>query len=97
MSNITQFTTGGVKSIQYGVSAGGADVNVVISISTINPAKSVVILSPGGYTYVNSQANAYTTCRLIALTSISFTVFGPWYYYYGTYAFPFSWQVIEYY
>jgi hypothetical protein len=97
MSNLTQFTTGGVKSIQFGVNAGAYDTNVVVSISTINPAKSVVILSPGGYTYVNSQANAYTTCRLIALTSSSFTAYGPFYYYNGTYAFPFSWQVIEYY
>jgi len=98
MSNLTQFTTGGVKSIQYGVASAGANVNLVTTISTINPAKSVVILSPGWYTYINSQAATYGTCYLVALTSTSFTVYGPWHLYGGTYTGGnFSWQVIEYY
>jgi len=97
MSNLTQFTTGGVKSIQYGVGSGGAGVNTVITISTINPAKSIVILSPGGYGFINTSYQTTPTCYLVALTSTSFTTFGPSYYYSGYSGISFSWQVIEYY
>lgn len=97
MSNITQFTTGGVKSVQYGIGTGGAATNVVTTISTINPAKSVVILSPGGYGFITTSYQTTPTCYLVALTSTSFTTFGPYYYNAGYSGLAFSWQVIEYY
>ena len=94
MSNITQFTTGGVKSIQFGVytTASPGYGNNVVNISTVNPAKVVVLVQGalvyGGYGYV-----PYPT----VITATSITFIGPSYYstpWNGTTA---SWQVIEYY
>ena len=58
MSNITQFTTGGVKSVQYGtwISPHTTTNNIAITISAVNPAKCMVIIN-GGYHY--SQNNIF--------------------------------------
>ena len=95
MSNITQFTTGGVKSVQYGtwISPHTTTNNIAITISAVNPAKCMVIIN-GGYHY--SQNNIFA--EFISLTATVLTVYGPCYYsspsWYGNQA---TWQVVEYY
>lgn len=95
MSNITQFTTGGVKSIQSGVwtSPNTTPSNIAITISAVNPAKCVVIVN-GGYHY--NLNNVFS--EFISLTATVLTVYGPYYYtgsaWYGNQA---TWQVVEYY
>ena len=97
MSNITQFTTGGVKSIQsgiYTVLTGGTP-NFTITISTVNPVKCMVILN-GGYQY--SQDNVLS--QLVSLTATVLTVRGPYWYYSGGGGWQGSqatWQIVEYY
>jgi len=106
MSNLTQFTTGGVKSIQTGVSFNGAGANmgqyseaqtVSVTISAVNPAKSYIILNLGGYVFVSTGYYALTPA-LASLTSTAFTYIGG-YYVSGAYTYynRISWQVIEYY
>lgn len=95
MSNITQFTTGGVKSIQYGTyapAAGGLG-NSVITISSINPVKAMVVLN-GSYVY-GSYWSVFAT--LVSLTATTLTVNGPFYYTSSWLGYTGSWQVIEYY
>ena len=109
MSNITQFTTGGVKSIQSGVSFPGAGADqgyssesaaISVTISTVNPAKSCVILTYAGYAYVNTSYYCYTP-GFTSITSTAFTYTGGWYRFtsspYNTYYGRIGWQVIEYY
>ncbi len=94
MSNITQFTTGGVKSIQTGIwiSPDGNTNFIPITISAVNPAKCMVIIN-GGYHY--SQNNIFS--EFISLTATVLTVYGPWYYASGWYGSRATWQVVEYY
>jgi hypothetical protein len=109
MSNLTQFTTGGVKSIQSGVSFPGAGADqgnvgentaISVTISTVNPAKSCVILTYAGYVYVNNYYYCFSP-GFTSITSTAFTYTGGWYKnsssgtntYYGR----IGWQVIEYY
>ena len=86
--------TGAVKSVQRGTytsSSGG--VATPISISTINPTKSIVILNGGmGYYGVNYTYSPY----VMSLTSITLYVFGPYYYGSSYVSLPGSWQIIEY-
>ena len=95
MSNITQFTTGGVKSVQRGTyigTAGAATNN--ITISTINPAKAIVTVN-GGYAY-GGYSSIFPS--LISLTATTLTVNGPHLYYGSAWSgTDGSWQVVEYY
>lgn len=95
MSNLTQFTTGGVKSVQggsYSTPTGGS--NYAITISTINPAKAMVILN-GGYNYGSYQT---IMPAFVSLTATTLTVYGPFYYTSGAWnGTGGSWQVVEYY
>jgi hypothetical protein len=94
MSNITQFTTGGVKSVQRGTYVGTIyNAYNAITISTINPAKAIVTVN-GGYAY-----GGYSSIfpYLISLTATVLTVQGP-HLYSGSWAgIDGSWQVVEYY
>lgn len=108
MSNLTQFTTGGVKSIQFGVAYPGAGSTVgsiaqsyafSVTISTINPAKSYVIIDWSGYTAISSSYYCYSP-GLATITSNAFTYTGGWYQIVSNsdvYPNRVSWQVVEYY
>ena len=101
MSNLTQFTTGGVKSIQsgsYSTSNGGS--STAISISTVNPLKCMVIIS-GGYfdlTTNNVLNPIIIQAQLSAIAATVLTLYGPFYrnssYWMSSSA---NWQLIEYY
>jgi len=96
MSNITQFTTGGVKSVQFGSYTGTTGfVQNAITISTINPAKATVILN-GGYFY-SAGGYAAQLPYLISLTATVLTVQGPHLYSTSWSGQTGTWQVVEYY
>ena len=96
MSNITQFTTGGVKSVQFGsyVPAAGA-VNTAITISSVNPAKVTVLLN-GGYVYSYSGYAAILP-SLVSITATTLTVYGPHLYTTSWSGQTGTWQLVEYY
>ena len=92
MSNITQFTTGGVKSIQFGLWTSPAGGVTTVTISTVNPAKCMILVN-GGYHFNANNIFAEAT----ALTATVLTLYGPLYYsgaWYGSQA---TWQIIEFY
>jgi hypothetical protein len=107
MSNITQFTTGGVKSVQRGIFSAvgtyttttpttGAN-STAITISAVNPAKAVVTLAGGLHWGGTGITILY---ELISITATTLTVFGPFYTTYSAgpwYGYDCSWQVVEYY
>jgi hypothetical protein len=97
MSNITQFTTGGVKSVQSGTaSAAGGSVNTAITISSINPAKTVVTLN-GGYIH-SYDTYACQLPYIVSLTATTLTINGAHFYNGSAWTGqPTSWQVVEYY
>ena len=99
MSNITQFTTGGVKSVQRGVySAVDGESNLTtVTISAVNPAKSMVLLN-GTFIYQGGSTPSTLFNRLTSLTATVLTIYGPYYYANATwYGHVGSWQVVEYY
>ena len=78
-----------IKSIQRGVHGGDARNNITISISSVNPSKSIVILN-SSVTDANDQYN-YTPV-LVSLSSTSFVISKSGY---SSSSAQFSWQVIE--
>ena len=85
---------GTVKSVQRGSYTppnGGS--NYSISISAINPAKSLVFLY-GGYSAGGTSASIDPTPQ--SLTSTVLTVYGPFYYGSQWTGFGGYWQIIEY-
>lgn len=75
----------GIKSVQRGVSTGGTALSeAVVTISSVNTAKSMVTLLSAGL-------SAAYQLRLISSTSLG--VFG----YYESSGRPVSWEVVEWY
>lgn len=97
MSNITQFTTGGVKSVQFGTySPAGGGGNTAITISSINPAKAVVTLN-GGYIH-SYDSYACDLPYVVSLAATTLTVHGAHFYNGSAWGGQTtSWQVVEYY
>lgn len=87
MSNFTDFGSGGIKSVQRGVSTPPTSAEMTVTVSAVDPARSVLHIS----SVWGSSTSFQTSGRLISATQIGITSFVN-----SSVGVACSWQLVEY-
>ena len=93
MSNFSDFYGGGIKSVQRGVSTPTVQGELSVTVTAVNPAKSMLNLLSSGSAVFSAAHDTKIALRLISATSIGvigYATNGTSYYYV-----PVSWELIE--
>ena len=90
MSNFSDFYGGGVKSVQRGVSAHPSNTEISVTVTAVNPAKSMLNLLSVNTTVSNGEGVNQCMVRLINSTTVGVIA-----YVNGESSIPVSWELIE--
>ena len=90
MSNFSDFYGGGIKSVQRGVSAPPSNTEISVTVTAVNPAKSMLHLLSVNTIVAGGAGINRCVVRLIDSTTVGVLAYGN-----NTFSLPISWELIE--